>query len=144
MALALSRMKTSLILMTNYAVDASAWIEYLDGSLKGETVKRILEDKSTESYTCAVTYAEVISKFIRQNKNPDAARDAIINLSRIIPADEQLAESAANHHASLRKKMGTFGLADAFVVATAERFKLKIITSDSHFKDVKGALFINK
>lgn len=134
--------KTSLIRMTKYAIDAYAWIEYLDGTARGEMVGRILEDKNNEANTCVVTYAEVMSKFLRCNKNPDSAREAMSTLSKIIPVDELFAEEAARHHAQLRKKMNTFGLADAFIVAMAERLQLKIVTGDQHFRDIKGVMLI--
>lgn len=128
--------------MTKYAVDAYAWIEYLDGTRRGQPVKEIIEHRGNEAYTCSVTYAEVISKFLRQSKNPEIAREAMRALSKVVSADEQLAEVAAHHHAALRKKMKTFGLADAFVIAMAERLQLKILTGDQHFKDVKGVVLI--
>ena len=49
-------------MIEKHVIDAYAWIEYLIGSKAGEKVKSILEDAANETYTCAVTVAEVVSK----------------------------------------------------------------------------------
>jgi predicted nucleic acid-binding protein len=42
----------------------------------------------------------------------------------------------------MRKDAKDFGLADAYVLATARRLKSKILTGDAHFKSLKEATMI--
>jgi predicted nucleic acid-binding protein len=42
----------------------------------------------------------------------------------------------------MRKTLKDFGLADAYVLATARKLDAKVLTSDLHFKNVKGVVLI--
>lgn len=129
--------------MTRYTIDAYAWIEYLEGSTKGITVKEIVENEKNELFTSIVTLTEVLSKFIRTDKNPQIALKAIRTLSKISYADEDLALLIAEIHAEMKKKASDFGLADAFVIATAKKNQTKIVTGDEkHFRTVANTITI--
>ncbi len=52
----------SSILMTRYVLDSWAWIEYFEGSRKGERVKEIILDSRNDIFTHCVSVAEIISK----------------------------------------------------------------------------------
>ncbi len=45
-------------------------------------------------------------------------------------------------HAEEKKRKQDFGLADAFVLATARSRSSKVLTGDPHFKDVPEAVMI--
>jgi predicted nucleic acid-binding protein len=128
--------------MTRYLVDAYAWIEYLAGSKSGAKVNAVLEKESSEIYTCAVTIAEVISKVARENRDVKVAYDILLSNSQVINVDEELSKEAGLLHADMRKTEKDFGLADAYVLATALRLKSKVLTGDLHFKSVKEAILI--
>ncbi len=64
--------------------------------------------------------------------------------SQIVNADEELSKNAGTIHAQMRIKEKDFGLADAYVLASAKKLKAKILTGDPHFKNVKEAFLINK
>ena len=129
--------------MTNYVIDAYAWIEYLEGSEKGQAVRKIVENQIDNFHTSSVTYAEVISKFMRSGKNPQIAKDAMHTLSKINNPDHEIAFLAAKIHAEQKQKKSDFGLADAFVIATAKTLSAKIITGDrKHFFDVPNVIII--
>jgi len=130
--------------MTNYVIDAYAWIEYFEGSEEGEKVKEIIEDRKNEIFTCSVTVSEIISKFIRSGKDKDIAVKAIRAFSKIISADDEICIRTGQLHAEIKRKIKDFGLADAFVLATSNKFGAKILTGDSHFKDFKEAILINE
>ena len=66
----------------------------------------------------------------------------ISSMSKIYPVDFEFAKEAGSIHASIRKHIKDFGLADAFVLLKARKLKAKIITGDPHFKDCKEALLI--
>lgn len=123
-------------------VDAWAWIEYLIGSERGYKLNEILGDDSSEVYTCAVTLSEVISKVAREGRDFEAAYNLLLSNSRVIDADEEVSKQAGLLHAEMQLKEKDFGLADAYVLATARKLKSKILTGDVHFKDVKEAFLI--
>ena len=128
--------------MTRYVIDAYAWIEYLIGSDTGAKVYAILEKENIETYTCAVTVAEVISKIAREGKDVKVAYDVLLSNSKVINADEELSKDAGLVHAEVRKTEKDFGLADAYVLATARKLKSKVLTGDPHFKNMKEAVLI--
>ena len=128
--------------MSSYVVDAYAWVEYLSGSEIGSRVNDILANETNEVYTCAVTIAEVISKVCREGRDAKIAYDILLSNSQVVNVDEELSKMAGLVHAEMRNKEKDFGLADAYVLATAKKLKSKVITGDLHFKDVKEAILI--
>lgn len=56
--------------------------------------------------------------------------------------DEELSIQAGLLHFEMRKTLKDFGLADAFVLATARKLKSKVLTGDPHFESVKEAILI--
>lgn len=128
--------------MSKYVVDAWAWVEYLIGSERGSRVDKILDENGTEVYTCAITLAEVISKVAREGRDTQAAYAMLTGNSQIINIDEELSLEAGQLHFEMRKTLKDFGLADAYVLATARTLKSKVLTGDAHFKGLKEAVFI--
>ena len=125
-----------------YIIDAYAWIEYLIGSKAGEKVKSVLEEENNEIYTCAVTIAEVISKTAREGRDFEAAYDILLSNSQVVNVDEEVSKEAGVLHSEMRRNVRDFGLADAYVLATARRINSKVLTGDFHFKGVKEAILI--
>ena len=123
-------------------VDAWAWIEYLVGSEFGIKLREVLNEDGSEVYTCAITLGEVISKVAREGRDVEAAHNMLLSNSQIIDADEELSKLAGLLHAEMRKKEKDFGLADAYVLATAKKLKSKVLTGDLHFRNVKEAILI--
>ena len=128
--------------MSRYVIDAYAWIEYLIGSEMGIKVNEILEQENVEVYTCAVTVAEVISKVAREKQDVEKAYDLLLSNSQIVNADEELSKNTGLLHAEMRQTEKDFGLADAYVLATARKLKSKVLTGDPHFKHLKEAVMI--
>jgi predicted nucleic acid-binding protein len=127
--------------MTKHVIDAYAWIEYLDGSPLGKKVASIIEDND-EIYTCAVTLGEVVSKVARKGKDAKVAWDVLMSNSQIVTVDEELSLQAGILHCEMRKAQKDFGLADAYILATARKLKSKILTGDPHFKELKEAIML--
>ncbi len=125
-----------------YVIDAYAWIEYLIGSEAGTKVKQVIEEENNEIYTSAVTLAEVINKIARQKQNVETAYDILTSNSNIIDINDQLSKEAGILHAKMRKTKKDFGLADAYVLATAIKTNAKIIAGDPHFKGIKEAIIL--
>jgi len=127
--------------MTKHVIDAYAWIEYLDGTDEGRKVRQILENND-ETFTCAVTLAEVVSKIARMGKDSKTAYDVLLSNSQIVSVDEELSLQAGLLHCEMRKTEKDFGLADAYILAAARKLKAKILTGDPHFKSLKEAIMI--
>lgn len=127
--------------MSKHVIDAYAWIEYLDGSEAGHKVGALIEEND-ETYTCAMTIAEVVSKVARKGKDVKVAYDVLLSNSQIVNVDEELSLEAGLLHCEMRKTLKDFGLADAYVLATARRLNSKILTGDLHFRNVKEAVLI--
>jgi len=128
--------------MTRYVVDAYAWVEYLDGSPRGARVRDLLEDQANTIHTSAVTLAELVSKSLRTRRDPKTAITAVESNSTLHPISPALATLAGELHAEEKKRKKDFGLADAFVLATARNRSCKVLTGDPHFKDVPEAVMI--
>lgn len=127
--------------MTKHVIDAYAWIEYLDGSDSGKKVVSILENND-EVYTCAITLGEVVSKVARMGKDAKIAYDVLLSNSQIFTVDDELSLQAGLIHCEMRKTSKDFGLADAYILATARKLKSKIVTGDPHFQGIKEAIMI--
>jgi predicted nucleic acid-binding protein len=127
-----------------YVIDSSAWIEYLEGTKQGLAVKEIIEDTVNEIYTPAIIAAEVLSKSLRSgNKNIyENTEKTLEQIPRIIEIDYRIAKRAAEIHVYERKRQKDFGLADAFLAASAESIEAKIVTGDPHFKGMKNVVLI--
>ncbi len=126
---------------SRYVVDSYAWIEYLDGTEIGRKVSDLIKENN-EIFTCVLTIAEVVSKAARKGKDAKIAYDVLTSNSKIIDADEELSLLAGLLHYEMRKTVKDFGLADAYILATAGKLKAKILTGDMHFKNMKEAVLI--
>lgn len=123
-------------------VDAWAWVEYLIGSEFGKKLNEVLDESNSEVYTCAITLGEVISKVAREKRDIEAAYNMLLSNSQIINVNEELSKHAGLLHCEMRKITKDFGLADAYVLATAKMLKAQILTGDAHFKSVKEAVLL--
>jgi predicted nucleic acid-binding protein len=128
--------------LNKYIVDAWAWIEYFRGTEYGAKLNDLLEDSTNEIYTCAITVAEITSKTAREGRDVEAAYDMLLSNSQIINLDEQISKQAGLFHFQMRQTSKDFGIADAFILAAANKLEAKIITGDPHFKGLKNAVMI--
>ena len=128
--------------MSRYVVDAYAWIEYLEGSAKGSIVDSIVRKEKNEAITASVTVAEVVSKAARSNYDVKQALEVLRRLSLLHEVEETTAELAGRLHTEVKKNIRDFGLADAFVLATARMLKAKIVTGDPHFKGMRNVILL--
>jgi predicted nucleic acid-binding protein len=99
-------------------------------------------ENNDETYTCAVTFAEVISKIARMGKDQKISYDVLQSNSQVVSVDEELSLQAGLLHCEMRKTEKDFGLADAYILATARKLRAKILTGDPHFKSLKKAIMI--
>ena len=92
--------------------------------------------------TSTVTLAELVSKSFRTKRDPKVAITAVESNSTLQTITPVLATLAGEVHAEEKKRKQDFGLADAFVLATARSRSSKVLTGDPHFKDVPEAVMI--
>ncbi len=129
--------------MTKYILDRYAWIEYFDGSSKGEKVKQLIENNSNEIFTSTLSIAEVMIKLLKNGKVPDEAYVTINSFSKSIPVDNEVSKYAAYLYVEKRKVFKDIGIVDVIIMAQARLHDLTIITGDeNHFKGEKKVLFL--
>ncbi len=105
-------------------------------------MRDFIENPQNSIITSPVTLAEVVSKFIRTRRDPKTAVEAIESNSTIPALVPGLARLAGELHAEQRKRQPDFGLADAFVLATARSRSGRVLTGDPHFKTIPEAMMI--
>lgn len=131
--------------MSNYVLDAYAWIEYLNGTENGEKIRKWFTDSKNSFFTHKVTFAETISVTKRRGFDPEIAAKAIGSLSQLYEGDLSFFKDVGLLHAELRQRIQRFGLADTFVLLTARKCNAKIITGDPHFQGFgKEIIFLDK
>lgn len=123
-----------------YLVDSSAWIEYFEGSEKGEKIDKILRE--TKVYTISLIISEIVSKFKRNDNDFNQAFRIINSNSIFFNLTPDIAREAGLLHAEKRKKFKNFGLNDAIILVAAKKIGAKIITCDFHFKDFKEVIYL--
>ena len=92
--------------------DAYAWVEYLDGTKRGEKLKNLIE-----------------TAVMRGN-------------STIVEANERLSDETGTLHAEMRRTVKDFGLSDAYVLATSRSLGARVLTGDPHFNGLKDAIML--
>lgn len=122
-------------------LDSFAWMEYFMGTQKGEKVKRLVDD-DIQLYTSPIVIAEIYSKSLRTDGNAEVRKDFIMKRCAMILLDENIAVEAGKIHAENKIKTPDFGLADAFILASARNRKIKVVTGDPHFKDFEDAIML--
>ncbi|MBU0907137.1 MAG: PIN domain-containing protein [Nanoarchaeota archaeon] len=119
-------------------IGSSLWIEYLAGSKLGERVNQILK-ANNEIFSLPIIVSEVVSKVERNNSNSEIAYESIIKNAKLFEITPRVAKEAGIIHASMKKKVKNFPLADAIIVCAAKALKAKILTCDAHFKPFSEA-----
>jgi predicted nucleic acid-binding protein len=128
--------------MSNVVIDSSAWVEYFEGTARGEKVRKILARAREFPLTTGMIAAEVIARFIRFGKPADLVRTAMQTQASLVPFDIALAEKTAAVYVQQRKTRHKFGLADAHVLATAQLHSAKVVTCDFDFAGIRDAIVI--
>lgn len=123
-------------------LDASAWIEYLEGSEQGKQVKELLEGQ--QLFTTTLTFAEIISKALRKKLSNTPVAELIRTKSTIIPVSEIMAYEGAKIHAGIKEKKPKFALADGICLAAARMHGAKVLTFDQDFSGFTQVLLLKK
>jgi len=124
-----------------YLIDSSAWIEYLEGSEKGEKINKILKEDN-EILTLPINIGEVISYISRKRGDSNLAYSLIIKNSKQINITPRISKEAGLLHAKIKDDNPSFSLADAFMIISAKSSSAILLTKDNHFKSFKEAIII--
>ena len=124
-----------------YIIDSSAWIEYLEGTKKGEKIRNILKGDN-DAVLLAINLAEIISKAKRMKYDTEQVYESLINNAQIFEITPKIAKEAGLLHAQMKEKIEDFGLVDAIIVSAARSISAKIVTEDRHFRGFKEAIII--
>lgn len=115
-------------------LDTSAWIEFFIKSEKGRIVKKYLETK--ECYTSIVTIAEISNWAMKESRNGMELIEFVTTSTKILDLNFSISFLGGELNFK-RKKIGKkWGMLDSFILATSLVYNLKILTKDSHFKDL--------
>lgn len=128
--------------MSDFVIDAHAWIEYFNGTKLGVKVKEIVENKNNTIFTNIVTIAELASSYERNSLNFENEEKILRALSKIYFVDFNFAKEAGKLHAVVKKERRNISLADVFVLFTARKLGAKVVTGDDDFKGFKEAIVI--
>lgn len=123
-------------------LDTSAWIELFRGTKKGSKVMVIL--KTEQHFTSIVTIAEIVNFCFRNNMGNLVNHyiQGIKKASQIIDLDERIVTLAGRLNHERKKVVKEWGMMDSFILATSLLYNLKVLTKDSHFRDLENVEMI--
>jgi|TARA_Y100000031_G_C8142439_1_gene348270 predicted nucleic acid-binding protein len=125
-----------------FIVDTHAWLENAIGSKKGTEVQKLFDNENNKLVTMECCIAEIQGYCLKNNFNFSLLYGVIRKNSLILPVLREHWIKAAKIKHELRKKIKNFGLIDSILVAKQQELNCKIITGDSHFKNLKNVVFI--
>jgi predicted nucleic acid-binding protein len=122
--------------MAEMIIDSYAWIEFLNGTKKGEKVKQYL--KRQTCYISVTSLSEIVNLCLRLNMDRDISIRTILSLSKILALDKEIALMAGRINFERKKKVKDWGMMDSFILAFAISKNLKILTGDKQFSDLQN------
>lgn len=128
--------------MSNFVIDAHAWIEYFNGSKSGEDIRKLIENKNNSIFISIIIIAELSNYFKRKGLSFDEAKRIILSISSIYELNVNFAEEVGSLHAEMKKERKNIGLADIFVLLTARKLGAKVVTGDADFQGLKDVILI--
>jgi len=129
---------------TNYesVIDSYAWVEYFRGTYSDQRAREFIERGSAA--TSAITLAELQEKYLREKWDSfETDLKFITTKTTLIPVDRRISLLAGQiNHQNKKKKVKDWGMADSIILATAKISSAKVVTGDTHFKDVSEVVMI--
>jgi predicted nucleic acid-binding protein len=118
-------------------VDSSGWIEYLAARPKADAFARYIQ--GDEPLVTSTIQVYEIYKVVRRDISEERAIESVAALraTKVVPLDESLALEAAD--VSLEHGLA---LADAIILATANRHEAEIVTGGADFEGLPGVTLI--
>lgn len=118
-------------------VDSVGWIAYFTNDLLADAYEPYL--LKTESLVVSTINIYEVCRRIENTAGRRAAAEVIAQMQKsiVIPVDDTIALAASS--ISVKCKLA---MADAIIDATAQLHQAQIITSDAHFTNLPGVLYI--
>ncbi|HLX97975.1 MAG TPA: type II toxin-antitoxin system VapC family toxin [Roseiarcus sp.] len=120
-------------------VDTSVWIEWIVGSVLGETLA--LELPSNDQWIVPTIVQYELSRWIAREMSEAAAARAIAFSKELVvaPLTTDIATQAAAY-----AKLHGLATADAIIFATAKDARADLLTCDAHFAKLPSVTYFKK
>ena len=125
-----------------YIIDTYAWVGYLIGSKKGETLRKLFDSTSNNFITLECCLAEINGWCIKNKLNFENIYSVIRSNSEIRSALTEDWIRAARIRFEMRKKIKNFGLIDSIILIKQMEYDCKIVSGDLHFKNLKNVVYV--
>ena len=132
-----------------FMMDTSAWIEILRGSKTGEDILEHIQSNSIgipELLTHSIVIAEMRRVYLRDGEGEKFFEDLekIKNFFIITEIDLDTAISAGEKYAKYHTKGHGISYIDCILWALSEKYNVKLISTDRHFKNCSQAVYFDK
>ena len=120
--------------------DTYAWIEYFEGTKKGEKVEEYL--KNNEIITPAIVLLELSYKADKEGWNCKEILDFVKLHSKIVGINEEFVLNFGKLYNKTKREIKNIGFADIFVLNTALLDNAKVLTGDPHFSKLNNSIIL--
>ena len=125
-----------------YIVDTYTWIENFRGTSQGLILEKLLQNKNNKFVTMECSIAELLSYCLREGYDFNKLYNIVKINSIILPILRNHWLNAAKIKSKYRRIKKHFGLLDAILIAKQQELKCKIISGDTHFKNLKNVVYV--
>lgn len=127
---------------SEFVLDTHAWIEYFEGTTRGQPVRTMV--LSGHAITPTIVIAELSDFFAKKKREgwPDAF-ELITSKTHVIELNPFIAQKAGILKQQVRSQFkNNFSLPDAIILTTAQESNARVVTGDRHFKKLPGTVFL--
>ena len=117
-------------------LDTSAWIEIFQDTDKGKVVEQIV--RNNETFSSAATFTEIVHWCWRNGLERRIMDylDVIKKCSKVLPVSEEICIAAGMLNFERKRIKQKWGMLDSIILATAQKYGLKIVTKDHDYEDL--------
>jgi len=120
--------------------DTYAWIEYFNGTEKGNVVKNYLENN--DILTPVIVLLELSYKADKEGWNFTDYLKFIKANSEVVGINEKFVLSFGNFYNKIKKHIKKVGITDIIILHTSIINDAKILTGDKHFEKVENVIML--
>jgi predicted nucleic acid-binding protein len=119
-------------------LDTYAWVEFFIGSKAGKKVLKAIQEN--RCFTSILSLAEIVDWCFKNDLKEKAKQyiEIVEKASTILNITKEIAILAGEMNQEREKKVKGWGMIDSIILATATFYNLKILTGNSHFKDLEN------
>lgn len=120
--------------------DTFAWIEFFEGTKKGEKVSEYLENN--EIITPLIVLLELSYKADKEKWDCKKILNFIKINSKIAGVNEEFVLNFGGLYNKTKQKIKGIGFADIIILKTAIQNNAKVLTGDPHFSKIDEAIIL--